>query len=90
MKWITKENFSIIFVERRILFERNKKKKEDEEYLRQISKEVDFKTDNYKEYIENLKWYVENNDVYALASVQIGIPKRIIYIKKHQSKYGIK
>lgn len=54
---------------------------EDEEYLRQISKEVDFKTDNYQEYIEDLKWYVENNDVYALASVQIGIPKRIIYIK---------
>lgn len=54
---------------------------EDEEYLRQISKEVDFKTDNYKEYIEDLKWYVENNDIYALAPVQIGIPKRIIYIK---------
>lgn len=54
---------------------------QDEEYLRQISKEVDFKTDNYKEYIEDLKKYVENNDVYALAPVQIGIPKRIIYIK---------
>lgn len=54
---------------------------QDEEYLRQISKEVDFKMDDYKSFIEDLKYYVENNDIYALSPVQIGIPKRIIYIK---------
>ncbi len=53
----------------------------DEEYLRQISTEVDFKKDNYMEYIKALKEYCTNHYCYALAPVQIGIPKRIIYIK---------
>lgn len=53
----------------------------DEEYLRQISTPVDFKKDDYKSYINSLKDYCENNAVFALAPVQIGIPKRIIYIK---------
>ena len=53
----------------------------DLEYLRQISSEVDFEKDNYKEYIESLKEYCESHACYALAPVQIGIPKRIIYIK---------
>lgn len=54
---------------------------EDECYLRQISLEVDFQNDDYMKYVENLKEYCKNNYVYALAPVQIGIPKRIIYIK---------
>ncbi|MCM1053234.1 MAG: peptide deformylase [Ruminococcus sp.] len=57
----------------------------DETFLRQISSEVDFKKDNFLEYIEALKDYCENNSVYALAPVQIGIPKRIIYIKNTSS-----
>lgn len=55
--------------------------KNDEEYLRQVSSEVNFDTDNYMEYIEMLKEYCQNSAVFALAPVQIGIPKRMIYFK---------
>lgn len=54
---------------------------EDEEFLRQRSMEVDFNVDNVDEYIRDLKEYCSKNVVYALSPVQIGIPKRIIYIK---------
>ena len=53
----------------------------DEEYLRQISTEVDFDNDIYLEYIQYLKEYCQNNAVYGLAPVQIGIPKRMIYFR---------
>ena len=55
--------------------------KENEKYLRQISKNVDFSDNTYKEDIKNLKDFFKNNKVgYALASIQLAIPKRIIYI----------
>lgn len=57
----------------------------DESYLRQISTDVDFNRDNYKEWVEALKNYCQNNAVYALAPVQIGIPKRIIYFRNTTS-----
>ena len=53
----------------------------DEEFLRQVSTPVDFEKDNYLEYIGLLEEYCKNNVVFALAPVQIGIPKRIIYIR---------
>lgn len=53
----------------------------DEEYLRQISTPINFQTDKYIEYIKLLKEYCQSNAVFALAPVQIGIPKRLIYIK---------
>lgn len=53
----------------------------DEAYLRQVSEEVDFEKDNYLEWISVLKNYCEKNVVYALSPVQIGLPKRMIYIK---------
>ena len=53
----------------------------DEEYLRQISEDVDFSNDDYKDYINKLKLYCLTHSCYALAPVQIGIPKRIIYVK---------
>lgn len=53
----------------------------DEYYLRQISTEVDFEKDNIQLYTKKLKEYCEQHYCYALAPVQIGIPKRIIYIK---------
>ena len=53
----------------------------DEEYLRQVSTEVDFSKDDITTYINHIKNYFDNNVSYALAPVQIGIPKRIIYIK---------
>ena len=57
----------------------------DEAYLRQISTDVDFNKDNYKEWVEALKDYCQNNAVYALAPVQIGIPKRMIYFRNTTS-----
>lgn len=53
----------------------------DEEYLRQISEDIDFEKDDYKDYINRLKDYCDSHAVYSMAPVQIGIPKRIIYIK---------
>ena len=54
---------------------------DNEEYLRQISLDVDIEKDDYKKYIEYLREFCVNNEVYALAPVQVGIPKRIIYIR---------
>lgn len=64
----------MIFLKRLTIFE-------DEEFLRQRSVEIDFEKDDINEYILNLKEYCSSNVVYALAPVQIGIPKRLIYIK---------
>lgn len=54
---------------------------EDEEYLRQGSLDVDFEQDDYIAYIEYIRKFCKNSEVYALAPIQIGIPKRIIYIR---------
>ncbi len=55
--------------------------KNDLEYLRQISKEVSFEDDSYKEDIRMLEEYSNITECFALAAVQIGIPKRIVYLK---------
>lgn len=55
---------------------------DNEEYLRQISKEVDIKND--KELMNDisvLDEYCKENAVMAMAAVQLGIPKRMIYSK---------
>lgn len=57
----------------------------NEKFLRQISSDVSFNTDNYMEWIEKLKNYCQKNAVYALAPVQIGIPKRMIYFRNTTS-----
>lgn len=56
----------------------------DEEYLRQTSKPVNFQTDNWKEAINRLDYFCKNyeNNVLAMAAIQIGIPLRLIYLKK--------
>ncbi len=54
---------------------------EDEKYLRQTSKDVEKNDSNLKEYIYVLKDYCDNNEVFAMASVQLGIPFKIIYLK---------
>lgn len=54
----------------------------DLEYLRQISKPVDFKNDDWKEALKVLDEYCKNSDtVMAMASVQLGIPLRLVYLK---------
>lgn len=55
----------------------------DEEYLRQISKPVDFSKNDWQEAINKLNEFCNSNDlVLAMAAVQLGIPLRVIYLKK--------
>lgn len=53
----------------------------DMEYLRQISKEVSLDDPSYKEDIKLLKEFCNETECFALAAVQIGIPKRIVFLK---------
>ena len=56
--------------------------KDNEHFLRKKSEEVDFKKDNIKQYIDKLDEYFETSELtLAMAAVQLGIPKRIIYLK---------
>lgn len=55
----------------------------DEAYLRQKSKPVDFEKDDWQGAIQKLAEYCEKSDnALAMASIQLGIPLRIIYLKK--------
>lgn len=55
----------------------------DEEYLRSLSLDVSKDDPNLNEEIEVLSDYCRSNgNLIALASIQIGIPKKIIYIMK--------
>ena len=53
----------------------------DEEYLRQISKEVLFSDKSLKSDVKKLESFCQQTECFALAAVQIGIPKRIVYLK---------
>lgn len=53
----------------------------DEDYLRQISAPVDLNDKSYKEEIKALEEFCLKTECFALAAVQIGIPKRMIYLK---------
>ena len=53
----------------------------DLDYLRQISKEVSLGDPSYKEDIKLLKEFCNETECFALAAVQIGIPKRIVFLK---------
>ncbi len=52
-----------------------------EKFLRTRSKEVDFTKDSYQKEIEVLEEFCLEHEVLAMAAVQIGIQKRIIYLK---------
>ena len=55
----------------------------DEEYLRQVSKEVNLENDDYKPILNALHEYCEKDDnILAIASIQLGVPLRLIYVKK--------
>ena len=55
----------------------------EEAYLRQISKPVDFKKDDWKKALEELDYFCKHDDnIMAMASVQLGILLRVIYLKK--------
>ena len=53
----------------------------DEMYLRQISKSFLFDNEEYKKDIKLLEKFCKETECFALAAVQIGIPKRILYLK---------
>lgn len=53
----------------------------NEEYLRQISKKVDISDPELHNNIVVLQDYCMQNEVMAMAAVQLGIPKQIVYIK---------
>ena len=53
----------------------------NESYLRQISKKVDFNDPEIHNNIVVLQNYCMENEVMAMAAVQLGIPKRIVYVK---------
>lgn len=55
--------------------------KDNEDYLRQISKEVDVRDPEIHNNIVVLQDYCMQNDVMAMAAIQLGIPKRIVYVK---------
>ena len=56
--------------------------KDNEKFLRQVSKTVSFKDNDLQQNLKDIKQYcIANNGLYALACIQLGIPKRIVYIK---------
>lgn len=59
-------------------------------YLRQISQSINLSKDNYKEYIKDLEKYCSNHQLFAISGIQLGIPKRIIYIKTEEEKPNTK
>lgn len=54
--------------------------KNDEEYLRQVSRAVT-RGEDYKDEIELMREFCRGTEFFALTAVQIGIPKRIVYLK---------
>lgn len=55
---------------------------DNEPFLRQISSSVDIKNDKeLMNDIDILEEFCKENNVMAMASVQLGIPKRIVYLK---------
>ena len=55
--------------------------KTSEKYLRQKSTKIDLEDKNLSNYIDVLANFCKKGEVFAMAAVQLGIPKRIIYIK---------
>ncbi len=53
----------------------------NEQYLRQISKKVNIADPELHNNIVVLQNYCMQNDVRAMAAIQLGIPKRIVYVK---------
>lgn len=59
----------------------------DEKYLRQISKKVNFADKDLKQELLVIEQYAKETQCFALAAVQIGIPKRIIYLKNTKLEF---
>ena len=54
-----------------------------ESFLRQVSKKVDFNDPELSKNINDIiEWSMENNKNYAMAAIQFGINKRIVFIER--------
>lgn len=53
----------------------------EEAFLRQISTSVDLNDENLPRDIQILEEYCKEHEVMAMAAVQLGIPKRLMYLK---------
>lgn len=58
----------------------------DLEYLKQVSEDVDLNDPKLKDYILTLKEYFSTKSALAMAAIQLGIPKRLIYIRNTNLK----
>ena len=54
---------------------------DNESFLRQISASVDLEDNELSKDISVLGQFCKENDVMAMAAVQLGIPKRLVYLK---------
>lgn len=55
---------------------------DNEKWLRQVSTSVNIGTDqDLKDNIKTLEEYCMGNEVMAMAAIQLGIPKRLVYLK---------
>ena len=55
---------------------------DNESFLRQISDDVDIDNDNeLKKDVKVLEDFCKSNEVMAMAAIQLGIPKRLVYLK---------
>ena len=55
---------------------------DDEKWLRQVSAPVNIDTDkDLKDNIKTLEQYCMENEVMAMAAIQLAIPKRLVYLK---------
>lgn len=54
---------------------------DDESYLRQVSKDARKDDPELEDNIKYISEFCKDNEVLAMASVQLGIPKKLIYIK---------
>lgn len=55
---------------------------DNEKWLRQVSTSVNIKEDkDLNDNIKTLEQFCEENEVMAMAAIQLGIPKRLVYLK---------
>lgn len=54
---------------------------DNESFLRQISIPVDLDDNELAKDISILEQFCKENDVMAMAAIQLGIPKRLVYLK---------
>lgn len=58
----------------------------DEKFLRKNSDDVSFEDTSYEDEIDVLKQFCMEKDSFAISAVQLGIPKRIVYLYKNEEK----